>query len=60
MLQRMTNLIQRKVGAVPRDKEDRRVGAIASEPARGPPVRSTPDAIPGLIRHAVDTSDLVV
>lgn len=45
---------------MPGQKQDRRVSTVASKPAGCLPVRLTADAIPRLVRHSMDTSDLVI
>jgi hypothetical protein len=54
-----THFEESKVWSVPRSEEDGRMGAVATKATRFP-VSFASDAIPGLERHAVDTSNLIV
>ena len=56
----MTNLVESHVGTVPSGKQDRRVGAVSSEPAGRAPVGAASHAVPRLVRQPVDAGNLVV
>jgi hypothetical protein len=57
---RAAHLIQSKIRTMPGQEQDGGMGAVASKAAVALPVRVAAHAVPRLVRHAMDTGDLVV